>query len=283
MNFDLMSLECFLAVAKTKSFSKAAAQIGRTQSAISQQILKLEKQLRKTLIIRGKSCAITFDGEVLLGYAQQISTLCLEVFDRFQEPELEGKVRFGLPEDFASLFLTEVLIKFTNIHPNILLDIECDLTLNLLQRFKNKELDLVLVKMNSPKEFSNGVEMWSEPLEWVGGDKNLLLCSDKPIPLVLSPQPCVYRKRAISSLKNFGESWRIVFSSHSFAGRIAAVKAGIGITVLPRNMIPHELSIIRSSKILPILDNAPISLIKHQCENAAINSFEKFILQKLKP
>lgn len=283
MSFDILTLECFLAVAETGSFTQAAEKVMRTQSAISQQMAKLENQLGKPLITRGRNFMLTPDGEILLGYARQIIKLQYEAFDRFKEPELEGEVRFGLPEDFASVFLSDVLTDFSRKHPRILLHIECDLTLNLFERFKQKEFDLVLVKMSRPEDFPNGIDVWSETLEWVGNTEFLEQDPDLAIPLVLSPQPCVYRSRAIMALESVKSKWRIVFSSHSFTGTIAAVKAGMGVTVLPRNMVPDQVNIIRHQKNLPQLDDTHISLLKHNDQNAAINSFEKFVIERLRP
>ena len=278
MNIDTLSLQAFLIVAETKSFTKAAEQIGRTQSAISQQIAKLEQMLGKSLFVRGKELSLTEEGEVLLSYARKIFALEREIFDRFKQPELQGKVNFGLPEDFASVFLSEVLADFSRSHPRILLNISCDLTLNLFDRFKQKQFDLVLVKMNRPEDFPNGQQIWSEPLEWVGSSD--FVDFSNSIPLVLSPSPCVYRKGALDALEKANIKWRLAFSSPSYAGTIAAVKAGMGITVLPRNMIPKGLIIIKDSR-LPKLDNIHLSLLKHQNDNAAINSLEEFVLNKL--
>lgn len=279
MNIDTITLQCFIAVAETGSFTKAAERVGRTQSAISQQITKLENILNKPLLVRGKTFALTPEGEIFLSYARQIFALHREAIDRFKEPELEGEVRFGLPENFASVYLAEVLADFSRIHPRILLNIECDLTLNLFERFKKKVFDIVLVKMNRPEDFPNGLEVWSEPLKWVG-DTNLI-DPNKPIPLVLSPQPCVYRTSAIKALEKAGHPWRLVFSSPSYTGTVAAVKAGMGITVMPHTMIPNGLQAVESS-FLPLLSDTHVSLLKHKSDNAAINTLEEFVLKRLK-
>jgi DNA-binding transcriptional LysR family regulator len=279
MSIDTITLQCFLAVAETGSFTKAAERVGRTQSAISQQMAKLEYLLGKTLLSREKPFSLTQDGEIFLGYARQIYSLHREVMDRFKEPDLEGEVRFGLPESFASIFLSDILVEFSRIHPRILLKIECDLTLNLFERFKKQEFDLVLVKMSRPEDFPNGVDVWSEPLEWVGSKG--IIEQAKPVPLVLSPPPCVYRSSAIKTLEEAGRSWRLVFSSPSYAGSIAAVKAGMGVTVMPRTMIPAELEILDRC-VLPKLNDTHVSLLKHRIDDAAINNLERFVLQKLK-
>lgn len=281
MNIDTVTLQCFLAVVETANFTKAANRVGRTQSAISQQIAKLESMLDKCLFIRGKTMSLTTEGEVFLGYARQIFKLHREAIDRFKEPELEGEVRFGMPEDFASVYLSDVLVDFSRIHPRIFLNIECDLTLNLYERFKSEEFDLVLLKMIGPEHIQNSIDICSEKLEWVG-DKTLLREENrKRLPLVLSPHPCVYRTKAIKALDQAGIKWRSVFSSPSYAGTIAAVKAGLGITVLPGTMIPNHLEVLDSS-FLPALDNTHICLLKNNDLNPALISFEKFVIERLK-
>lgn len=283
MIFDALTLECFIAVADTASFTSAAGKVARTQSAVSQQISKLESLVGKPLFLRGRHLSLTSEGEILLTYARKIIQLNRDAMDRFKHPELQGEVRFGLPEDFASVFLSDVLTEYASLHPRIMLNVECDLTLNLFARFKKKEFDLVLVKMNKPEDFPNGMEVWSEALEWVSNSNITRFEDDEPVQLVLSPQPCVYRARAIHALEKLNKKWRIVFSSHSYAGTIAAVKAGMGITVLPRNMVPDDLKITRANKYLPKLDDTHISLLKHNNTNYAVNSFEEFVVERLKP
>ncbi len=279
MNLDTVALHCFLAIADTGSFTQAAKRVGRTQSALSQQMAKLEHHLGKPLLTRGRTLSLTPEGEVFLGYARQIFALHHEAMDRFKEPELEGEVSFGVPEDFASAYLSQVLVEFSRRHPRILLNIRCDLTLNLFERFKNQEFDLVLVKMNRPGDFPNGHEVWSELLKWVGDAT--VLRGPKPIPLVLSPRPCVYRSAAIHALEAAGRPWRLVFSSPSHAGTVAAVRAGMGLTVMPPTMIPDHLSAVENPS-LPQLSDTHVSLLKHQADNPAVNTFERFVLKTLR-
>lgn len=280
MNIDTLTLQCFLAIAESGSVTKTALRIGRTQSAVSQQLAKLENLLGKPLFIRGKNFTLTHAGEIFLGYARQIFSLQREVIDRFKEPELKGEVRFGMPEDFASVYLSDVLIAFSQLHPRVFVSVECDLTLNLFDRFKRGVFDLVLVKMSRPEDFPNGVDVYSEKLEWVGHTTQMEN-KQGPLPLVLAPQPCVYRARALKALNDAKIKWRLVFSSPSYAGTIAAVKAGLGITVLPRTMIPEQLCAITNLG-LPSLDDTHICLLKHNLKNQALLSFEEFVLAKLR-
>lgn len=282
MRLDPLALECFLAVCDTGSFTRAALQVKRTQSAVSQQIAKLEAQLATPLFLRGKHFTLTTQGEILRGYARQILALQREAIEHFNQPELEGEISFGLPEDFASVFLADVLSEYTEQHPRISLKLECDLTLNLFTRFQNNEFDLVLVKMNKPEDLPNGIEIWSEALEWAGNVNLFTNDPNQTIPLVLSPQPCVYRTRAIKALENAKRKWRIVLTSPSYASQVAAVQAGMGITVLPKNMIPNSIDIIWPNKTVPKLDDTHISLLKHRSDNPVVNNLEKFVLSKLR-
>ncbi|HRD69755.1 MAG TPA: LysR substrate-binding domain-containing protein [Legionella sp.] len=282
MSIDTVTLQCFLAVADTGSFTKAAVKVGRTQSAISQQIAKLEQITEKPLINRGKSLSLTTDGALFLGYARKIFELHREALDRFREPELEGEIRLGLPEDFATIVLSDVLVDFARLHPRVILNVECDLTLNLLDQFTQGKSDLVLLKTHQTATLPKAVTIWNEPVQWIGKpdfftsfDKNSI------IPLVLSPQPCVYRENVIQALEKKGIRWRLVYSSPSYAGKMAAVKAGLGITAIQRTMIPSYLESMELS-VLPRLNNIHISLLKREGPNKAIDSLEYFLLKRLK-
>ncbi len=280
MNIDTITLQCFLAIVESGNITKAATSVGRTQSAVSQKMARLESMLGKQLFCRGKNFSLTPEGELFLGYARHIFALHREAIDRFKEPDLQGEFRFGIPEDFASVYLSDVLVNFARIHPRIFVNVECDLTLHLLERFKKKEFDMVLLKMNRPEDIPNSVGIYSEKLEWVA-HKSLVLNKDKVLPLILSPQPCVYRARALKALEMANIKWRVVFSSPSYAGTLAAVKAGLGITVLPKTMIPEQLHILNTAE-LPLLDDTHICLLKQDTNNQALSSFEKFVLMKLK-
>lgn len=279
---DSFSLNCFVSLADNGTFTAAAAKVGRTQSAISQQIAKLEDELGCRLFNRGRKVELTTEGEVLLGYARRILAIQQEALEYFHQPELQGDVRFGLPEDFASVFLSGVLAEFAREHPLIRLNVECALTLPLLERFRQGEFDLILVKTTRPDDCPNGIEVRTEKLEWVGRELESPDFSGKGfLPLVLSPQPCVYRARALEALEKQGVRWDIVYTSPSFAGTIAAVKAGMGFTVLPHAMVPDGLDIIESPN-LPSLQNSHLSLIVRENPTKAISSLADFVVKELR-
>lgn len=258
-NIDTLLLKSFIAVAETNSFSQAADTVGRTQSAVSLQIKKLEEGLKCRLFERSKrDVRLTEAGEIFLGYARRIVELQWEAFTRLNEPDVRGEISLGTPEDFATHYLPDILASFSKHHPHVQLHITCDLTLNLLQQFNKGKLDIVLVKRD-PERVKGGTKVWREPLIWAAAEHYQL---KTPIPLVLAPQPCIYRARALVALDRIRKSWHIAYTSPSLAGTIAAVKAGLGVTVLPANMIPAGLAPLKGSNKLPHLADSEIVLMK---------------------
>lgn len=260
---DSHLLKTFLELAKTRNFTKAAENLYRSQSAISLQIARLEALLGKSLFSRDKrNVVLTLEGEQLLGYAQQILQYEEEMLSHFQQPPLKGEVTFGTPEDLATLYLPNILGNFVGTHPAVLLNVHCEFTMHLLEGFNSQRYDLVLIKQDPQNPHPRSEEVWKESLVWVCGRDSLHFNPhDQPLPLILAPSPCVYRQRAIDTLNHQGIRWRIVYTSPSLTGTLAAVKAGLGVSVLPLKMIPKELQILRD---FPPLKDAQIALLKQE-------------------
>ena len=272
---DTLLLKSFIAIAETGTFSKAADVVGRTQSALSLQIKKLEDGLGCQLFERSeRRVKLTEQGEVFLGYAKQIIQLHWEAYSRLKEPDVQGEIRLGTPEDFATHYLPGVLSTFRQHHPRVQLNVSCDMTLNLIEGFRSGDYDVILVKRD-PKATKGGTKVWREPLVWAAADHHKL---EEPFSLVLSPKPCIYRARALAALDKAKKPWRISYTSPSLAGTIAAVKAGLGITVLPANMLPNDIHPIRK---LPELADAEIALIKRNDLSKASEMLAEHIVYSL--
>ncbi len=258
-NLDTITLKSFIAIAEAGTFSAAAKIVGRTQSALTLQIQKLEESLGCRLFNRSaRHVSLTDQGEIFLGYANRISQLQWEIYSKLKEPDIKGEIRLGTPEDFATHYLPDVLAHFRKQHPRVQLKIVCDLTLNLMDGFHRGDFDIVLVKRD-PQSVKGGTRVWREPLVWAAADH---WQAENPLSLVLSPKPCIYRARAIAALDRAGKSWHLTYTSPSLAGTIAAVRAGLGITVLPSNMLPAGINPVRSRLRLPSLADAEIALFK---------------------
>lgn len=260
--FEFDQLRTFVAIADNRSFTRAAERVGRTQSTVSLQIKKLEDGLGCRLFERepGRELLLTPDGEILLTYARQMLRLADEARSRLVEPGVGGLVRLGTPEDFATTHLPDVLARFTRAHPNVTLEVNCDFTVNLLDGFSKGQYDLVLFK-REPQGPAGGTGVWREVLVWTASPR-LALDRAAPLPLVLAPAPDVYRKRALAALDVQGRGWRIVYASPSLSGLQAAVKAGLGVTVLPKEMVPANFLILGDEHGLPRLPDTEIVLYR---------------------
>lgn len=259
-DLDIALLKSFLKIAETGSFTQAADAVGRTQSAVSLQIKKLEEMTGKKLLERtNKQVALTPEGETLLAYARRMILLSQELKSQFEEMDVEGEIRLGTPEDFATVYLPKVLAKFAHSHPRTQLTVDCNLTAYLQEGFHQGNYDIVLLK-REPSARTNGIMVWHEPLVWVSGEEAPE--EQGVLPLVLSPQPCVYRKRALSALEKAHRPWRVAYTSPSLAGSLAAVRSGLGVTILPKDMVPEGLRILGAESRLPTLPDTEIALLQ---------------------
>lgn len=271
--FDLDLLRTFVEIADNGNFTRAAERVGRSQPTVSLQMKKLEQGLGRRVFEResggtGGQRHLTTEGEILLNYARQVLHLCDEARARIMEPEVEGLVRLGTPEDFATSHLPEILARFARAHPRVALSVNCDFTVNLLSGFSRGEYDLVLFKrepqgrLGAPAGTDDGVGVWREVLVWAASPR-LVLDGTGPLPLVLAPAPDVYRRRAIAALDASGRKWQVVFTSPSLAGLQAAVRAGLGLSVLPRGMVPAGAMVLAPREHrLPELPDTEIVLYK---------------------
>ncbi|WP_345821750.1 LysR substrate-binding domain-containing protein [Methylobacterium fujisawaense] len=254
-------MRTFVAIVDNGSFTRAAQRLSLTQSTVSLQIKRLEDGLARRLFDRdGRDLQLTPEGEILLTYARQILRLGAEALSRLRESDVSGVVRLGTPEDFATTHLSEVLACFARTHPQVALQVQCDFTVNLLADFAKGRYDLILFK-REPQGPSGGTKVWREVLDWVASPR-LVTETGGPIPLILAPAPDVYRKRALSALDAAGRDWRIVYTSPSLAGLQAAVQAGLGVTVLPTEMIPADMVSVSARLQLPKLPDTEIVLYR---------------------
>lgn len=257
VNLDLDLLRAFVTVVETGSFTRAALRLGRTQPAVSLQIRRLEDQLRSPLLDRaGKGLALTTEGAALLSRARHLLRVNDEIVATLGDGDLEGEVRFGAPEDVATMHLPGILGAFARSHPRIKLSVTCDYTANLLDQMSRGMLDLALIK-REPVGPELGVRVWSEPLVWVALDPSIVELS--PLPLIIAPAPDIYRKRALGALEAAGLPFRASFTSPSLAGQMAALRAGLGVGVLPAAMAPRDLTVLHH--LLPPLSDSEIALV----------------------
>lgn len=238
VNIPTELLRTFVKAVDLGNFTRAGEVVGRTQSAVSLQIRRLEELLDASLFQRGTPRGrLTEQGITLLDYARRMLALNDEAVRSLRRPAVAGVVRLGAPHEYSTSLLPEILGKFALSHPNVMLEVTCDLSRNLLARMDKGEFDLVIALHDDPRE-RGGIQLMSEPLVWIGSREHLSH-EARPLPLVLAPPPCLYRQRILHTLRSQQRDWRIAYSSTSYEGIIAAVRAGLGVTVLAASTVPE--------------------------------------------
>lgn len=263
INLDMDVLRTLVTAQRLGSFNRAAAQIGRSQSAVSQQMRKLEEQLGEPLFQKqGRGLALTEAGDVILAYARRILDINDEAVAAVRGVAIEGAVRFGLPADFAETWLPTALGRFRRSHPAVRIEAVVDRNRRLLERLDKGELDLVLALGQETR--SDAEPVATLPLVWIGpASAEPLWTSGEPIPLAMYEPPCFFRQGAIAALDRAGLPWRISFTSPSLRGLWAAVEAGLGITLRTAVGLPAELRVLDDTIDLPVAPGTALHLCLH--------------------
>lgn len=257
-NLDTDLLRSFVAVADSRSFTRAGGALGRTQSAVSMQVKRLEAAVQRKLFERdSRNIALTADGEVLLGYARRMLRINDEVVSRFAEPDLAGLVRVGTPDDYATYLLPPALSRFARSHPQVRVEVSTDNGLDLLPALAEGKLDLALVT-HHPR-MTGGELIRREPLMWVGSASHATQEED-PLPLAVFPQGCVCRDLALRALEAADRPWRIAYASRSITVLQSAVADGFAISVMEESTISRDLRVLGAAEGLPPLPAVEIAL-----------------------
>jgi DNA-binding transcriptional LysR family regulator len=258
--FDPDLLRVFVAVADCGGFSRAAERLNSTQSTISHQIKRLEVQAARTFLNRTtRSISLTEDGEILINYARKMLRLIDDAKDHFGAPRLNGVVRLGASDDFATYCLPEILARFRRIHPDVYLNVEVGLSGTLRERLDAGDFDLVLSKRYVGD--NSGEFVSREQLAWVGAP-DYEYDGSKPLALAVYPKPCLYRSTALDVLDRAERPWNVVYTCPSLSGIRAAALAGIAMTPLAKNFVTPDLKCFPSDNVLPQLPEIEFALFR---------------------
>ncbi len=255
---ELDLLRTLVAIADTGSFSRAARGVFRTPSAVSMQMKKLEEQVARPLFAKdGRSVILTPDGEALVSYGRRILKLADEALQRFRAPQIQGTIRLGMPDDYASQYLPKILARFAASHPDVEVDISCQSSSELLNRLDHNTIDIALVSAGHGQPA--GMTVHREPLVWAGL-RHGCAHEKSPLPLALSHVGCCWRRQALSALDREGIPYRIAYSSQHYVGQLVAVMGGLAIAPFPRSAVQGELKIFGEDVNLPQLGYLEIEL-----------------------
>lgn len=244
-NLDSDLLRTFAAVARAESVTAGAARIGRSQSAISVQIKRLEDILGRRVFERhGRGVQLSETGRALLPVAEDVTARLDATLSALSGPPVVGKIRFGMPDDHGREELARIIAAFARVHPQIELEVTCALSTGFPHALKAGALDLAIYEVEN---VSVGEELLTEdPTCWaMSGQSDLR--DVEVLPVALFDHACWWRDAAIASLEARGAPYKVVYSSQSVSGVLAAVEAGIAIGLLGRSSLHGGLTVIESA------------------------------------
>jgi DNA-binding transcriptional LysR family regulator len=282
---DLDLLRTFVAIVETGSFAGAAEQIGRTQSAVSMQMKRLEDLVGRPLFIRdGRKNTMTRDGEQLLDYAHRIIRLSSEALASLTQPELQGIVRLGTPDDYADCLLPEILARFARTHPLVQLEVECQGSAHLVHSTMNGKLDMSIITCQPGSMVGDIIR--SEPLVWVTSSRHDVHCQ-KVVPLAVSTPGCAWRQMATDALAGSRLSHRIAYASSNSLAISAAVVSGLAVAAIPEFLVRPGMRVLGEAEGFPRLGEFQIALLrapgKHDSVHTALAQHVTESLSRLQP
>jgi DNA-binding transcriptional LysR family regulator len=266
--FDLDVLRTFSTGMELGNFAKAAERLGRSTSAVSAQLKRLEEQAGTPIFRKvGRGLALTDAGETMLGYARRLLELNDEAAAAVHSVKLEGWVRLGLQEDFGETLLPDVLGRFARAHPKVRIEARVVRNAELLERVTSGKLDLALAWSDGTLT-AHCERIGEVPMRWIGpaeGQPGWQAASGEPLPLASLEAPCLLRSAATKALDEAGISWRLAFVSPSLGGLWAATAAGLGLTIRTPIGLPAKVRPLVPETIgLP--DLPTLGLVLHRAE-----------------
>ena len=259
-------LRAFVLIVEGGSFTRAAERVGRTQSAVSMQIRRLEEALGQPLLMRTpKGVQPTPQGAWLLDRARAMLRLNDEIQANFRAPPMVGTVRLGTPDDYALNWLPKILARFAETYPAVELDVTCMNSDVLAEHFRDGRLDLTLLSEGQEPRGAPAQRVWRGPLRWVGSPHHGLHRRD-PLPLALArpDNACTWRNAALGALRAAGRAARVTYNSATQTGCFTVALAGLALTVSTPTTLPEGLAWLGEAEGLPPLPEMGILLLRHE-------------------
>jgi DNA-binding transcriptional LysR family regulator len=260
-------------IAEEASFTKAAERVGRTQSAVTLQVQKLEALVGQPLVMRSKGgpVELTPQGRALVESARVMLSLNDEAFRVLASHDLPATLRLGTSSNLVPFYLAESLDVFRSDYPDTVVEVTDGFSCQLSPQVREGKFDLVLLHgPHEPRNYPTR-EVWREPLRWITAIAHAVHLQD-PLPLCLTPgncpwlppwlDECHWRSGPLRALERAGRPYRIVASATSMEGLYAPVAAGKAVTVSFGAKLPDGLRVAREDEGLPPLPDERVILVK---------------------
>lgn len=260
-SFDIEALRTMVTGTELGSFARAALHLGRSQSAVSMQLKKLEEQAGRPLFRRnGRGLVPTEAGDALLVYARRIIDLHDEAAASIGATATTSSIRMGLPQDFFEDVMPEAVTQFARQRPNVHIEVRAGRNHALEEEVRSGHLDLAIAFVR-PGADKNKERLKTMPLSWFAGKVAAHSSDATPVPLVLFDHPCLFRQTAIQALEADARRWRLALTTPSLPGVWAALRFGHGITVRTAHRVPSGIRDVGVELNLPKLPSLELRLL----------------------
>lgn len=264
---DIEALRSFLAFAETGSFTRAAKQINRTQSAFSAQMRKLEDELEVSLFQKeGRHLVLSEAGLSLRTQAQQIIGLHESTVKKIRRYQDKRPLKLGCPEDYNDNILPHVVAVLQQAKPTFSIQIYNQPSSVLRTWLDEGNLDAAIVTRAPGSE--EGHWLASDQGVWIASE-TFELQSQSPLPLALFQADCKYHAAAIEALSKVGHNHQLMACCNTASAQRALVKAGLAVGAMGRRSVGSDLRILDH---LPPLPNVDIALITSVSAHPLLNA-----------
>lgn len=271
-SLDIDLLRSFVAVAETGAMGRAALRVGRTQSALSMQMQRLEGIVEQPLLYRtGRGVTLTATGERLLVRAGELLRKHDEALAELRGEQLSGVLRFSCPDDYAAVFLPYLLQGFASLHPRVQLEVMCAPTPRLHELLARHAVDLALVSVSVSGTTVGADVIRHEPLVWVAR-RGGAAASLTPLPLALGAPDALDHVLPRQALEAAGRAYRLAYASSSLSGLVGMARSGQAVIVLTRTAVPDDLEVLGAEHGLPGLPSVGVKLAFDREEPTALTA-----------
>jgi DNA-binding transcriptional LysR family regulator len=239
-NIPTELLRTLVAVVDLRSFTKAAQVLGITQPAVSAQIKRLQYLLGVDVFDKSAPGVIlTAKGELVVNHARRLLAINDQIIQLALPRASNPPLRIGIPGLYGASRLPRALAAFRANAPDVRFRVRGNPSDTLLRDLRQGQLDLV-VALTTSAPAADACHQWTEGVVWARGP-NVELEAGRPVSLITIDEGGLLHALAVSTLKQASRDFDIIFTASGTTSLIAAVAAGLGITLLPRCEVPVEL------------------------------------------
>lgn len=243
---EIDALRALRAIGSSGGVTRAARQLGLSQSAVSHKIKRLESALDCTLLARQSGGPLfTEAGRRLHDYALRIINLHDEALADLGKKTLAGTIRLGMTEDATTSDIAGILGRFTRLYPSVNVRVRTSQSLNVQDWLRAGELDLAVMQIFAKDVGEDDHVLFHDSLHWVKS-RDFQIDLSRPVPFLSFDNNCFYRKWGFSEKLQQGQSLEKVLECPSAAGIQSGVRSGLGIALLNGLHVTPDIEVIEN-------------------------------------